>query len=42
MTVPQSGPQGADGESACGRAPLVEAITAFLTHERGPAPRGAP
>jgi hypothetical protein len=24
-------------EPACGRAPLVEAITTFLAHERGPA-----
>ena len=28
-----------DGEPACGRAPLVEAITTFLAHERGPAVR---
>ena len=33
----QHTPTPPNGDSACGRAPLVEAITTFLAHERGPA-----
>ena len=37
MADQQTVSTGLDGEGACGRAPLVDAITTFLTHERAPA-----